>query len=170
MVTNMPHTEAVLALGQDCNATDRGSEVPNGLHISAESDLWRALESPLVEIDELLSAFAKRHGMALSNNYHNWPERTLAWSSRGLRRSIQFALAGLEERTYSMMAYASTGAGMTWLSNESALKKAVPWAEIAADLESLLARAYETAEQWLELDLNASKRLDPDAIRRRHSR
>lgn len=139
----------------------------NGLNMSRQSDTWRMLESPLREVDSLLSTFAANHGMRLSRNYHNWPERTLGWTSRGLQRGIQIALDNPGRRTYSVRACASTGSGRTWLSNESILRKGQPWPKIGPITEDLLIEAYNTAELWSKKDLNSNQRINVSAILRR---
>jgi hypothetical protein len=141
--------------------------VPNGLNISRDSDEWRRLESPMLESDSLLTSFAERHKMLLTRNHHNWPERTLSWSSAGLRRSIQILLDNPCEQTYSVCVYASAGAGQTWLSNELFLKRGVPWSDVAPTLEALLKEAYDTSERWSQQDLNSERRIDVGAILRR---
>lgn len=42
---------------------------------------WRRLEAPLLEIDPLLTRFASAHGIHLSKNAKDSPERSLRWGS-----------------------------------------------------------------------------------------
>ncbi len=142
--------------------------MPNGLNISKQSDTWRRLEAPLLQADPVLKSFTNREGMNLIRNYRNWPERAITWSSRGLRRGIRIVLDDPKKETYSVQAWASAGVGMTWKSRELFLKKGVGWPEITVGLGDLLTQAFNTADQWSEQELNASRRVDVGAILRRH--
>jgi hypothetical protein len=42
---------------------------------------WQRLEAPLVAIDPALEEFASKHGVALSKNAKDSPERTLRWGN-----------------------------------------------------------------------------------------
>jgi len=48
------------------------------------------MEAPLRALDPVLEACADWHGMSLSRNSHNWPERSLAWGAP-IHRLIQLA-------------------------------------------------------------------------------
>ena len=143
--------------------------MPNGLNLLKDSDAWRKLEAPLLQIDSCLESFAKLHGMHITRNHHNWPSRILGWSSRGLKRGIGIVLNGPKNETYNVGAYASKGSGMTWLSNKALLREAVRSTDISANIGSLLAEACETAERWEEQDLTDARRIDVGAIFRRLS-
>ena len=64
--------------------------MPNGFQ---DSELeWQRIEAPLLRVDPILDAFASAHGLGISKNYHNHPERSLTWGT-DLRRLIQLYLA-----------------------------------------------------------------------------
>ncbi len=42
-------------------------------------ELWERLQAPLLTIDAMLDHFAEAHGLLLSKNAKDWPERSLRW-------------------------------------------------------------------------------------------
>jgi hypothetical protein len=42
-------------------------------------DEWQRLEAPLLALDPVFETFAARHGLELSRNAKDWPERSLRW-------------------------------------------------------------------------------------------
>lgn len=88
--------------------------MPNGFH-GPEAE-WKRLETPLLRIDEVLTSFAKGHGLTVSANYHNWPERSLVSTSKGLRKLIQIHLEdeGHLTLTFWMCASEDRGKARFW--------------------------------------------------------
>jgi len=137
--------------------------VPNGFTGSQED--WVCLEAPLQGIDEALSAFARSAGLTVTSNYHNWPSRSLQWSSHGLSRLIQIYLTKPETGTYDLWICASEDRehGRFW--KQKHLRSAARLEDIKADLADLLREAYETVEAWKSNELEFATPLKKPASR-----
>ena len=46
----------------------------------------------LLMIDKRIKFYAEQNKMKLSKNYHDWPERSLIWKSKGIEKRIQIYL------------------------------------------------------------------------------
>lgn len=66
--------------------------MPNGFYGSREE--WEQMVAPLRELDDTLNAFARRHLMEVTPNYHNMPNRMLRWTKDGIQRQLQISLYG----------------------------------------------------------------------------
>ena len=110
------------------------------------------MEAPLLEIDQTLTAFAKRCGMELSRNYHDWPERSLTWGS-DVRRLIQIYLENEKMMTWNIWLCASYDRGTERFWRRQFLKRAVPFQMIHSNLEPLLEEARKIVTAWSERDL-----------------
>ena len=120
--------------------------MPNGYHGTLGQ--WKLLEGPLVQLDETLTRFAEQHGLRLSSNNHNWPERSLVWFAGDVRKLIQVFLESEVQRTFTFWICASCDrAGKrTW--KHKTLVKASPAEEITAKLASLLPEAKRILDSW----------------------
>lgn len=49
-------------------------------------------EQPLLALDEKIKFYAQQNNMKLTKNSKDWPERTLSWKNRGIRKLIQIYL------------------------------------------------------------------------------
>lgn len=127
--------------------------MPDGFHGSREE--WKRMESPLQEIDESLNDFAQAHGMELSLNYHNWPNRRLAWV-RDIHRLIEVSLENEKEMTFNfwICAWRDTRRKRYW--KNIYLREGVPFPEIKEELQQLLQKGRETLESWHKRDLESS--------------
>jgi len=54
--------------------------MPNGFVGSTEE--WERMEAPLRTVDDVVAAFAERHGATMIPNHDSWPERSLVRSRR----------------------------------------------------------------------------------------
>jgi hypothetical protein len=131
--------------------------MPNGFHSSKAQ--WETLEMPLRELDEDIRAFAERHGIALTSNSRNWPDRSLAWGV-SLQRLMQIYLVGEEPPTYSFWLCASEDRGGERFWRKEFLKEAVPIEEIAGDLLELLERGRLLLESWTGERLEFATKLE----------
>jgi hypothetical protein len=129
--------------------------MPNGGFDGSIEDFHR-VEAPLVEIDPLLAQFAAARKLKLVKNYHNWPQRSLDWVSRGLNRSIQIVGVDAEKLTFHV-------AVIAWVDKEdqryithAMLKRDEPWDRIKDQFPALLEESFEMAESWAEKDLKPS--------------
>lgn len=60
---------------------------------------WQRLEGPLATIDPILEQFASTHGLDLSKNAKDWPERSLRWG---------------DNPSFVIQVYLESKAGPTW--------------------------------------------------------
>jgi hypothetical protein len=127
--------------------------MPNG-HYGTDEE-WKRLEGPLRDIDEPIEAFARRHGMAISRNYHNWPERSLRWDSNP-ERLIQVYLEDEERLTWNLWLCAGQDRGGQRFWKNQMLRRNVPMSEIRPVIERLLDEALTIVGSWQEEDLSAS--------------
>src|SRR4051794_22463718 len=90
---------------------------------------WDALEGPLRVLDEALRTFAERHGITVSSNSRDWPDRSIVWGL-SIRRLMQIYLVDEERVTYSFWICASEDRGMERYLRKELLKEAVTIAEM----------------------------------------
>lgn len=119
--------------------------MPNGYHGSAAG--WERLEGPLREADTALAAFGERHGIAISRNYHNWPERSLRWGSNP-EKLIQIFLANEEQLTWSIWLCASEDRGRQRFWKRSFLRQGVSMSELLGEVDSLLEEGHRIVSSW----------------------
>lgn len=125
--------------------------MPNGFYGPKQD--WERMEAPLLKIDARLASFASVHGLTVTANYHNWPERSLVWSSDGTRRLIQIYLEDEKEMTFNLWISASEDRGSERFWKRQFFKKAAPIQEIEKDLPQLLSTAKEMLDTWTSGDL-----------------
>jgi len=131
--------------------------MPNGFNGSNE--VWEQMEAPFREIDKELSVFARTYRMKISKNYHNWPERSLRWSSNGIDRLIQIYLQDEKNLTYCVWICGSQDRKQGRFWKNAFLKKNVSWAEVCDGISESLATAYTNVESWTHLDLEPAPQL-----------
>jgi len=127
--------------------------MPNGHHGTEEE--WKRLEGPLRDVDAPIEAFAKRHGMAISRNYHNSPERSLRWGSDP-ERLIQIYLEDEQLLTWNLWLCASQDRGRQRFWRNQMLRHNAPMSEIRPVIEQLLDEALSIVGSWRAEDLSAS--------------
>jgi hypothetical protein len=123
--------------------------MPNGHHGPKEE--WDRLEAPLKTLDAEIEAFAKSHGLELSSNYHNWPERSLT-KDDGVRRTIQIFL-NEDELTFSVGIYASQDRGLDRYMKKEFITKDASLQQLSSNLKSWLEQGYKTVIAWKVEDL-----------------
>ena len=124
--------------------------MPNGFHGPKEE--WQRLEAPLKSIDGALEAYAQSHDLALSRNYHAWPERSLRWGTKR-ERLIQIFLHDEKRVTFNIWlgAYEDRGSKRYW--KQRTLREDVPIGEIAENLHPLLEAGRVEVEGWTSDEL-----------------
>ena len=132
--------------------------MPNGYHGTKEE--WRRLEAPLREIDAALELFAKRHNMALSRNYHSWPERSLCWGADP-ERLIQIYLEDEQRLTWNLWLCASEDRGGQRFWKQQSLRHDIQMADMRLAIGALLDESFLIVSAWRSEDL------EPAAIRGR---
>jgi hypothetical protein len=128
--------------------------MPNGGYDGSVEDFHK-MEAPLIEIDPLLEQFAAARGLKLVKNYHNLPQRSLDWVSRGLNRSILIVGNDAEKLTFHIAVTAWVDKDGHRYINHEMLKRDEPWDRVRAQLHRLLEETFETAESWAEKDLKS---------------
>jgi len=125
--------------------------MPNGFYGSDEE--WKRMERPLLEVENDLQVFADKKGLKISKNYHNWPERSLTWSSRNIERLIQISVESDKHLTFTFWVCAySDKQGKRFWKNKN-IKKAVEFSKIKNKIQDLLEEGFTLAESWSENDL-----------------
>lgn len=129
--------------------------MPNGFHGSTKE--WGRMEAPLRAIDAILQAFAERHRMELTRNYHNWPERSLTWDAAP-RRSIQIWLADEQDLCFAMAicAWEDRTRGRFWKNRIMIASQSLD--ELRPRLLQLLENAKAEVDGWTSNDLVAAQR------------
>lgn len=130
--------------------------MPNGYH-GPEED-WERMEAPLVALDSLLEGFAKSHGMALSRNYHNWPERSLTLED-DLSRLIQIFLVDESQLTFNFWVCATQDRDLERFWKQDYLAKEVSSEELRANISDWLERGHKAVMEWKAKDLVFANRI-----------
>jgi hypothetical protein len=124
--------------------------MPNGYQ-GPETE-WNRLEAPLRDIDPPIEAFAKRHNMALTRNYHSWPERSLRWGGDP-ERVIQVYLDDADRLTWSLWLCASQDRGHQRFWKKQFLRRNVQMTEIRPVIVELIEEALRIVNSWRVEDL-----------------
>jgi hypothetical protein len=119
--------------------------MPNGFH-GSESE-WQRIEAPLLRAEPVLDMFANTHGLSISKNYHNHPERSLNWGT-DLRRLIQLYLADSKLLTLNLWLCASQDRGPQRYWKGELLLKDQNIETILDTLPDLLEQAYRKVDSW----------------------
>ena len=93
--------------------------------------------------------------MAISRNYHNWPDRSLRWDSNP-ERLIQVYLEDEEQLTWNLWLCAGEDRGGQRFWKNQMLCRNVPMSEIRPVIEQLLDEALTIVGSWQAEDLSAS--------------
>jgi hypothetical protein len=133
--------------------------MPNGFH--GASDEWKRLEEPLLKLDPKIDQFARQHGLSLTKNYHNWPERSLVLTDGGIRRLIQIYLESEKTLKLNIWLCVSEDRGSERFWKRQFLLKDAPVEEISIHVESLLQEALNTVLSWKTSDLDFATKLTP---------
>ena len=118
----------------------------NGGNFNQEQ--WQRLEKPLLEIDPVINEFAALHGLEVTRNLKDWPERSMAWYAEDVRCLIQLYLASEEGPTFNLWFCASQDRGRErYWKTESPVQNE-PILHFASRLPSLLAEGREKLLAW----------------------
>lgn len=132
--------------------------MPNGYYGSHEE--WDRMEAPLKLIEKDLLRFSQDHSLQYSENYHNWPERSLKWESDGMNKLIQIYLADEKTMTFNLWLCASQDRGFKRFWKRTFLKNNVPFSEIQNELSSLLKKAFDEVNTWKSENLEFATELE----------
>lgn len=112
--------------------------------------------APLRELDDGIEAFATGRGLEVVQNYHNMPNRMIMWTKGGIKRVIQISLYG-DGRLLLLSKSAFRDEGEGRRSKSWPAEQDIPLPEFKADLDRLLAEAYQTLEAVSDADLAAER-------------
>src|SRR4051812_48849403 len=105
-----------------------------GWHGTTEA--WDRLEAPFNLLDPELGRFARKHGLALTRNHKDWPERSLGWGN-DVRCLLQVFLLNESALTLKLWICASQDRdGARYCKNET-LHEGIA-SELAPELPKLL--------------------------------
>ncbi len=131
--------------------------MPNGFQGSDAE--WRRMEAPLLQADPILQKFATAHGLSLTRNYHNEPERSLTWDT-SIQRLIQLYMESSDRLTFNLWLCASEDRGSSRFWRREFLVKDRRLEDFPKGLPTLLEEAYSTVNSWtadqLEFATNVS--------------
>src|SRR5918995_6000947 len=97
---------------------------------------WKRIEAPLKSFDVELGRFVSKHGLVVTKNPKDWPERSIVWGS-DVRCLIQVFLVDQAELTLNFWICASQDRdGSRFWKNEM-LRTEVQASELARDLSDL---------------------------------
>ena len=118
----------------------------NGGYWQSKED-WLRAESPLLALDDELTAFAAEHSLRLTKNHKEWPERSLEWGGN-IRRLIQVYLADEKTLTFHLWLCASQDRqdGRYW--KQALLVEAKPVSNFQESFPELLRVARAELESW----------------------
>src|ERR1044072_141277 len=124
----------------------------NGFQGSTEK--WEQMEAPLLQLDDEVAKFASERNFEVRKNYHNWPERSVQWSSFGINRSIHIVPGDTKHVAFHAAIAASKDSQELRLMKHQKLLEKVPLDEIKKDFHNFLVQAAQTVESWTEADLD----------------
>lgn len=109
---------------------------------------WIILESPLRSLDPVLEVFAGAHGIALTKNGRDWPERSLKWAVREIRCLIQIFAKDSKNPIFDfwICAFQDRGDSRYW--KKELLKKEAKASAIESELPKLLSSSKEKLDDW----------------------
>lgn len=119
---------------------------PSNGHNNSKAQ-WAHMKQPLIEVDPLITAFARNHGLKQSKNYHDCPERSLKWG-RGVRRLIQVYLEREEPLRFRVWLCASQDRWLKRYWKQENLRVGLTPEELKAELPQLLENALEKVNSW----------------------
>lgn len=119
--------------------------MPNG-HQGSKQE-WERMEAPLLRFDPILDIFAKAHGLAISKNYHSWPERSLKWG-QPVHRLIQLFLENEQKLTFTLWLCASEDRSTNRYWKNVYIFKDKPTEYFESCLSELLTQAYQLVGSW----------------------
>lgn len=125
--------------------------MPNGFQ--GPRNVWEKMEAHFLRIDPLLERFAKAHSASIGKNYHNWPERSLIWSSGQLRKLIQIYLKDEDHETYCLWLCVSEDRDAKRFWKQQMLLDNVSWNEVHGNLEHHLEEGCKIVQAWSSADL-----------------
>ena len=108
---------------------------------------WQRLEGPLLKIDPVLEHFAATHGVVLSRNAKDSPERSLRWGNSP-SFLIQLYLEGSSGPTWNMWLCCSEDRGDSRYWRTDFAARGEPVEAFQDRLPGLLEESFRTVTAW----------------------
>jgi hypothetical protein len=108
---------------------------------------WERIEAPLKALDAGLERFAITHGLTVTKNHKDWPERSIAWGNP-VRCLIQVYLGTQAQLTLNFWVCVSQDRGGDRYWRKEMLCSEVPASDVQARLPKLLETAKEKIDVW----------------------
>ena len=123
----------------------RSEQVANGVWHRTEQE-WAHIEKPIKLLDHEIARFADKHGINISKNKKDWPERSLRWGN-DIQCLIQVYLADQDTLTLNLWICASQDRGkQRYWKREFLIHEAQ-----VSDVENSLFGVLELGKQRLDL-------------------
>ena len=111
------------------------------------SEEWRRREAPLVAIDPVLENFAAAHGLRLSKNHKETPERSIAWGNNP-RCLIQIYLEDETDLLWNLWLCGSEDRADSRYWRKDFAVNGEPMGAFEERLPRLLENAFDRIEEW----------------------
>ena len=108
---------------------------------------WERLEAPLLRLDSKISDFAAGHGLTLSKNHKDWPERSLKWGESP-RCLMQLHLADPDALTWHLWLCCSEDRDRERFWRHERLIDGETLSSFQHRFEELLERGFQRLEVW----------------------
>jgi|HubBroStandDraft_3_1064219.scaffolds.fasta_scaffold342375_2 hypothetical protein len=108
---------------------------------------WKRIEAPLKLLDPELDRFARKHGLAVTKNFKNWPERSLHWDAE-VRCLIQVFLVDESTLNLNLWICASQDRDGSRFWKKETLRNGVQASELAGELFELLEAGKRKLDCW----------------------
>jgi len=105
------------------------------------------LEKPLLKLDPTLNKFAKEHGLFVTKNKKDWPERSIAWGTN-VRCLIQIYLASENSGTFNLWLCASEDKNNARFWKHETPIKSLPIEAFENELYELLKSSFVKLKNW----------------------
>lgn len=108
---------------------------------------WQRIEAPIRALDLELERFAGLHGLSITRNHKDWPDRSMVWDT-DTRCLIQLYLSDAEALGINLWICASQDRGRDRYWKQEFLCKAADIGELAPQLPELLDTAKAKLDEW----------------------
>src|SRR5690606_10639048 len=108
---------------------------------------WRRIEAPIKALDPELERFAATHGLSITQNHKDWPDRSMVWDI-GVRCLIQLYLANAETLSVNIWICASQDRGRHRYWKQEFLCKEADVGDVTSRLPELLGTAKAKLDGW----------------------
>jgi hypothetical protein len=108
---------------------------------------WDRFEAPVRRLDSIFEAFAARHGLTVSRNGKDWPERSVSWGD-DVRCLIQIWRVSEESPALKVWICASQDRGLKRFWKRAFLAKDADAEVLRPSLPAMLDKGFEQLKRW----------------------